>query len=57
MASDFSSPEFCREKAEECLALSYQLTDPKKQVAVLKLANSWMRLAEYCYPQPNYKVR
>jgi hypothetical protein len=47
MAPDLSSPEFCRQKAEECLALSYQLTDPKRQVAVLKLANSWMRLAEY----------
>jgi len=57
MASDFSSPEFCREKAEECVAVSYQLIDPKRQVAVLKLANSWMRLAEYCYPQPIHKVR
>src|SRR5260370_16808872 len=49
MAPDFSSPDFFKEKADECLALSYQLTDPKTQVAVLKLANSWMRLAEYCH--------
>jgi hypothetical protein len=51
MAPDLSSPEFCKQKAEECLALSYQLTDPKKQVAILKLANSWMRLAEYVTSQ------
>jgi hypothetical protein len=44
---ELSSPGFCREKAEECLALSYQITDPKKQVAILKRANCWMRLAEY----------
>jgi hypothetical protein len=25
---------------------SYQITDPKGQVAVLRLANWWMRLAE-----------
>jgi hypothetical protein len=37
---------FCRQKAEECLDLSYQIKDPKGQVAVLKLANWWMRLAE-----------
>ena len=43
------SPELCREKAEECVALSYQLTDPKKQVALLKFANSWMRLAEHAF--------
>jgi hypothetical protein len=46
---DQVSPELCRQKAEECVALSYQLTDPKKQVAVLKLANSWMRLAEHAF--------
>jgi hypothetical protein len=39
--------DFYREKAEECLALSYQITDPKNQVAMLKIANCWMRLAEY----------
>jgi hypothetical protein len=44
---ELSSPDFCREKAEECLAISYQVTDPKQQVAILKLANRWMRLAEY----------
>jgi len=42
-----SSADFCREKAEECLVLSYQVADPKQQVAILKLANCWMRLAEY----------
>ena len=46
IAPDLSSREFCRQKAEECLNLSYQITDPKGQVAVLKLANSWKRLAE-----------
>jgi len=46
--ADLSSPDFLREKAEECLALSYQINDPKKQVAILKLANWWMRLAERC---------
>ena len=51
IAPDLSSPEFCRQKAEECLNLSYQITDPKGQVAVLKLANWWMRLAE------NYRSR
>jgi hypothetical protein len=45
--ANLSSPEFLRKKAEECLALSYQINDPKKQVAILKLANWWMRLAEY----------
>ncbi len=43
---DLSSPDFLREKAEECVALSYQINDPKKQVAILKLASWWMRLAE-----------
>ena len=47
MPPDMLLPDFFKEKADECLALSYQLTDPKTQVAVLKLANSWMRLAEY----------
>jgi hypothetical protein len=28
-------------------AFSYQINDPKKQVAILKLANWWMRLAEH----------
>ena len=51
IAPDLSSPEFCRQKAEECLSLSYEITDPKGQVAVLKLANWWMRLAE------NYRSR
>ena len=37
---------FCRQKAEECVTLSYEIADPKGQVAVLKLANWWMRLAE-----------
>jgi hypothetical protein len=46
--ADLSSPDFLREKAEECLALSYQINDPKKQVAILRLANWWMRLAEHC---------
>jgi hypothetical protein len=46
-AADLSSPDFLRQKAEECLALSYQVSDPKKQVAILRLANWWMRLAEY----------
>ncbi len=45
---DLSSPDFLREKAEECVALSYQINDPKKQVAILKLASWWMRLAEQC---------
>ncbi len=49
IAPDLSSPEFCRQKAEECLSLSYEITDPKGQVAVLKLANWWMRLAENYY--------
>jgi len=49
IAPDLSSPEFCRDKAEECLDLSYQITDPKGQVGVLKLANWWMRLAENNY--------
>jgi hypothetical protein len=44
---DLSSPDFLRKKAEECLALSYQIDDPKKQVAILRLANWWMRLAEH----------
>ena len=39
-------PDFCREKAEECLALSYRVIDPKNQVAILKLAKWWMRVAE-----------
>jgi hypothetical protein len=49
IAPDLSPPELCRQEAEECLDLSYQITDPKGQVAVLKLANWWMRLAENCY--------
>jgi hypothetical protein len=43
---DLSSPEFFREKAEQCLALSYEIVDPKKQVAILKFASWWMRIAE-----------
>src|SRR6266568_2193299 len=39
-------PIFSGKKAEECVALSYQINDPKKQVAILKLASWWMRLAE-----------
>ena len=31
IAPDLLSPEFYRRKAEECLALSYQLTDPKSR--------------------------
>jgi hypothetical protein len=49
IAPDLSPPEVCRQRAEECLNLSYQITDPKGQVAVLKLANWWMRLAENYY--------
>src|SRR5437764_12255831 len=49
IAPDLSSPELCRQKAEECLNLSYQIPDPKGQVAVLKLANWWKRLAENYY--------
>ena len=40
--------DFLREKAEECLVLSYQINDPKRQIAILKLASWWMRLAEQC---------
>jgi hypothetical protein len=46
VAPDVSPPDLCRQRAEECLNLSYQITDPKGQVAVLKLANCWMRLGE-----------
>jgi hypothetical protein len=53
IASDVSPSEFCRQKAEECLDLSYEITDPKRQVAVLRLANWWMRLGEnYHSPRP-----
>ena len=45
------SPEFYRQEVEECLDLSYQIPDPKGQVAVLKLANWWMRLAEHYHSQ------
>ncbi len=51
IAPDLPSSELCRQKAEECLNLSYEITDPRGQVAVLKLANCWMRLAE------NYRSR
>jgi hypothetical protein len=44
--SNQSPTDFLREKAEECLALSYQIDDPKRQIAILKLASWWMRLAE-----------
>jgi hypothetical protein len=46
IAPDLSPREFCGQKAEECLNLSYEIPDPKGQVAVLKLANWWMRLGE-----------
>jgi hypothetical protein len=48
---DLLSPAFCRQEAEECLDLSYQILDPKGQVAVLKLANWWMRMAEHYHSQ------
>jgi hypothetical protein len=51
IAPDLPPPELCRQKAEECLNLSYQITDPKGQVAVLKLANWWMRLAKNYSPR------
>jgi len=44
---DLPSTDFFRDRAEECLAGSYQINDPKKQVAILKLASWWMRVAEY----------
>jgi hypothetical protein len=47
LTEDLSSPDFLRKKAEECLALSYQINDPKKQISILRLANCWMRLAEH----------
>jgi hypothetical protein len=56
IAPDPSPPEFCRQKAEQCLALSYQIPDPKGQVAVLKLANWWKRLAEN-YRSPRHKIK
>jgi len=40
------STDLLREKAEECLALSYHVDDPKRQIAILRLASWWMRLAE-----------
>jgi hypothetical protein len=46
---DLSPREFCRREAEECLDLSYEIADPKGKVAILKLANCWMRLAENYY--------
>jgi hypothetical protein len=57
IAPDLLLPELCRQKAEECLNLSYQITDPKGQVAVLKLANWWMRLAENWYSRTAKKPR
>ena len=40
------STDFLKEKAEQCLALSYRVDDPKRQISILKLASWWMRLAE-----------
>jgi hypothetical protein len=58
IAPDLSAPDFWRQKAQECLDLSYQITDPKGQVGVLKLANWWMRLAEnYRSPRQTIKPR
>jgi hypothetical protein len=61
IASDLSPPEFFRQEAEDCLNLSYQITDAKGQVSVLRLANLWMRLAENYHssrrtvqPRPEY---
>jgi hypothetical protein len=53
---DLSRPEVCRQKAEECLDLSYKITEQKGQVAVLNLANWWMRLAEN-YRRPRHTIR
>jgi hypothetical protein len=55
IAPELSPPEFCRPKAEECLTLSDQITDPKGQMAVLKLANWWMSLAENYYSRRHPK--
>jgi hypothetical protein len=52
--ADPPSTNFLREKAEECLALSYQIDDPKKQLAILKLASWWMRLAEQYLSRNSY---
>jgi hypothetical protein len=41
------SPEVCRQKAEECLALAEKANDPKHKAAMLRFAEWWARLAEY----------
>ncbi len=41
------SPEACRRKAEDCLALAEKAADPKHKAAWLKFADWWIRLAEY----------
>ena len=48
-AHTLSSPslQFLRERAEECVALSDKVDDPKNQAAILRLASSWMRLAQF----------
>jgi hypothetical protein len=51
------SPEFFKQKAEECVALSYQVADPKGQVAILRLAKWWMQLGECCYAQKTILAR
>jgi hypothetical protein len=41
------SPELCLQKARDCLALAQTVADPKQKAAMLRLAEWWMRIAEY----------
>jgi len=45
-----ASPEICRQKSRECLALAEMQTEPKQKAAMLQYADWWSSLAEYgCY--------
>lgn len=36
-----------RQQAEECVAFSYKLEDPRAQIVLLRLARLWMSLAQF----------
>jgi len=47
MAYSRLSPDACRKKAWDCLALAEQFTDPEHKAAMPRFAGWWMQLAEH----------
>jgi len=41
------TPEACKQKARDCLAVADTMTDSKQKAAMLQYAEWWMRLSEH----------